>query len=72
MTLKDKVLSYLPNKYKDRLGDIEQADDLIDGCKYIVYTSDDYEFEDDGNSLPCRSIGEVIYFIKNSTIPKSR
>lgn len=68
MNIKDKLLQYLPNKYKDRFGDIEYADDLIDNCKYILYTSNKYIFEDDGNNLPCRSIKEAISFLKNSTI----
>ena len=71
MLLRDKVLKYLPKKYYDRFGDIEAADDLIDNCIYIVYTSNEYIFEDGGNSLPCRSIKDAVDFIKYSTIKRA-
>lgn len=69
MTLKEKMLKYLPKKYYVRFGDIETANDLIDDCKYLVFTSNNYKFEEGGNCLPCRSLKEAVHYIKDSTIP---
>ena len=46
---------------------IEEEDDLIDDCKYMLYYSDDYtDGECYGGSYPVKSITEAIDFIKNS------
>lgn len=42
---------------------------LIDGCRYLVYSTDDYKDVMDhsrGASWPCRSLKECVYFVDNS------
>lgn len=68
MTPREKLLKYLPKKYYDRFDDIELEADLIDDCKYLIFTSDKYIFEEGGNCLPCRSIKEATYYLKNSVV----
>lgn len=70
MTLQEKLFKYLPKKYHDRFGSIECEDGLIEDCKYIIYTSEDYIFEDGGSDYPCKSIKEAVYFLKHSVIKK--
>ena len=66
MTTLEKILKRLPNKYHDRVRDIEEECDLIDDCKYIVYYSENYTDGDCyGSSYPVKSITEAIDFIKN-------
>lgn len=68
MNLTQTFLKYLPKKYHNRFGGIEIAEGLIEDCKYIIYTSSDYIFEEGGNNLPCKSIKEAIEYIKYSTV----
>lgn len=70
MTLQEKLFKYLPKKYHNRFGLIELEDGLIDNCKYMLYTSDEYIFEDGGNSYPCKSIIEAVHYLKYCTILK--
>ena len=70
-TVKMKLLKRLPKKYHERISDFEQEDDLVDGCKYMIYYSDDYtDGECAGSCYPVRSISEAIDFIKNSIYKK--
>lgn len=68
--LTEKVKRLLSKDNKEKLGMVEEENDLIDNCKYIVYTSNEYLFEDGGNSLPCRSLRECAEFIKNKAYLK--
>lgn len=72
MTLQEKLLKYLPKKYHDRFGSIEPEDGLIEDCKYMIYTSEDYVFDDGGNDYPCKSIKEAVDFLKYSTIKREK
>lgn len=69
LLLTEKVKRLLSKDNKEKLGMVEE-NDLIDNCKYIVYTSNEYLFEDGGNSLPCRSLRECAEFIKNKAYLK--
>lgn len=69
MNLKDRVLRYIPKKYQDRLGDVEMESGLIDDCIYMIYTSENYVFEDGGRTLPCKSFKEIVHFITKFTEP---
>ena len=64
LLLTEKVKRLLSKDNKKKLGMVEEENDLIDNCKYIVYTSKEYLFEDGGNSLPCRSLKECAEFIR--------
>ncbi len=65
-TLKQILLERLPKKYHVRVDDIIVEDDLVDGCKYMLYYTDCFtDGECVGSCYPVRSISEAIYFIKN-------
>lgn len=70
LLLTEKVKRLLSKKDKEKLGMVEEENDLIDNCKYIVYTSNEYLFEDGGNSLPCRSLKECAEFIRKKAYLK--
>lgn len=70
LLLTEKVKRLLSKDNKEKLGMVEEENDLIDNCKYIVYTSNEYLFEDGENSLPCRSLRECAEFIKNKAYLK--
>ena len=70
LLLTEKVKRLLSKDNKEKLGMVEEGDDLIDNCKYIVYTSNEYLFEDGGNSLPCRSLRECAEFIRKKAHKK--
>lgn len=72
LLLTEKVKRLLSKDNKEKLGMVEEESDLIDNCKYIVYTSNEYLFEDGGNSLPCRSLKECADFIKNKAYRKEK
>lgn len=58
-------------KNKEALAYVEEADGLIDDCKYLVYCTDEYEDIMDhckGSSFPARSLKECAYFIDNEYI----
>lgn len=61
-----ELLKRLPKKYHDRVSKIEQEDDLIDDCKYMLYYTEEYtDGECCGGCYPVKSISEAIDFIKN-------
>lgn len=68
MTLLQKLLKRLPKKYHDRVVNIEEEEDLVDDCKYMLYFSEEYTDDGQcyGSSYPVRSITEAIDYIKNS------
>lgn len=68
--INENVKRYLSKELKDKFGCVEYVDDAIDNCKYILYTSQNYCFEDGGTSYPCKSIKEILYFLKNSVVKK--
>lgn len=70
LLLIEKVKRLLSKKDKEKLGMVEEENDLIDNCKYIVYTSNEYVFEDGGNSLPCKSLKECADYIRNKAYLK--
>lgn len=70
LLLTEKVKKLLSKKDKEKLGTVEEENDLIDNCKYIVYTSNEYLFENGGNSLPCRSLKECADYIRNKAYLK--
>jgi hypothetical protein len=53
--LKDK----LPKKYANMIESIDVEDGLIDDCKYMVYLKDGFEWSNDGQSFPSKSIKEI-------------
>lgn len=61
-----ELLKRLPAKYHDRVKRLDQEDCLVDGCKYIVYFTEDYtDGESCGGCYPARNITEAINFIKH-------
>ena len=66
--LKQKLLDRLPKKYHDRVSDLQSDIDLADGCKYMLYYTDEYTDDGEcfGSCYPVRSISEAVDFIKNS------
>jgi hypothetical protein len=53
--LKDK----LPKKYASMIESIDIEDGLIDDCKYMVYLKDGFEWSNDGQTFPAKSIKEI-------------
>lgn len=66
MYSKEGLFKRLPKKYHERVGDLYEASDLIDNCKFIITLKDPYRFEDGGLDYPCRSYKEAINIIKTS------
>lgn len=61
-----KLLNRLPQKYWERFYMIEKESDLIDGCKYMLYLTDNYQFFDGGQSMPVKNLTDAIKWIKES------
>lgn len=61
-----KVLKRLPEKYHNNFIQVVKEDGLIDDCKYMVYFTENINFAG-YDSVPCKTITEAIYFIKNAT-----
>lgn len=67
LSVKEVLLSKLPKKYHDRVRNFEEADDLIDNCKYLLYWTSEYtDGECYGSCYPVRSYAEAIEFIKEA------
>lgn len=61
----------IPASLKERFRALEKADDLIDGCKYILILEDGWEFQEGGMHLPVRSKKEAIEFLRYEAIRTS-
>lgn len=61
------LLKRLPKKYHDRVDNIEEEPDLVDGCKYMLYYNENYkDFEGiAGSCFPVRNMDEARDFIKD-------
>lgn len=65
--LTDKVRKRLPKDKQDALDYIEEADDLVDNCKYLVYYTDEYsDGECIGSSYIVKTLSEAVEYIKNT------
>ena len=63
---KEALLRRLPKRYHDRVVDLTPEEGLIDDCKYILRYSKDYTDGDcEGGALPCRSIKEACYIVRD-------
>lgn len=63
---KEALLRRLPKRYHERVVDLTPEEGLIDDCKYILRYSKDYtDGECPGGTLPCRSIKEACYFVRD-------
>lgn len=63
---KEALLRRLPKRYHERVVDFKPEEGLIDDCKYILQYSKDYTDGDcEGGSLPCRSIKEACYIVRD-------
>lgn len=61
------LMARLSKKYHDRVKLLEYEPDLIDGCRFMLYWTNDYtDGEVYGGSYPVKSINEAVYFIKNN------
>lgn len=58
-------LSWIPKKYQERVYSIEKENDLIDGCKYMLYFMNGWCYAEYG-CIPVRNKKEALYFIKNA------
>lgn len=64
--MKEKLLRRLPKRYHERVVDLTPEEGLIDDCKYILQYSKDYTDGDcEGGTLPCRSIKEACYIVRD-------
>ena len=57
----------LPKKYKNRVRDFYTADDLIDGCNYMLEFIEPWAWED-YFTVPVRNITEAIQFTKETRV----
>lgn len=58
----------LPKRLQERLGSVSRADDLIDGCKYIITCAKGYRDimgHIEGASFPIRSFAEAVNVLEN-------
>ena len=68
MTVKEQLLKRLPKKYHERVKDIEEEDDLVDDCKYMLYWNEPYTDDERfgvGSCFPVRTITEAVKHIKD-------
>lgn len=56
----------IPKKYEERFYSLEKKEDLIDGCKYILYFMGKWSYNG-YSSVPVKSKKEALEFIKNAT-----
>lgn len=59
-------LNWIPKKYQGRVKTLEKEDGLIGDCKYMLYFSDSYCWDEDYCSIPVRSKKEALQFIKEA------
>ena len=63
---KEALLRRLPKRYHERVVDFTPEEGLIDDCKYILQYSKDYMDGDcEGGTLPCRSIKDACYIVRD-------
>ena len=63
---KEALLRRLPKRYHERVVDFTPEEGLIDDCKYILQYSKDYTDGDcEGGTLPCRSIKDAFYIVRD-------
>ena len=63
---KEALLRRLTKRYHGRVVDLTPEEGLIDDCKYILRYSKDYTDGDcEGGALPCRSIKEACYIVRD-------
>ena len=63
---KEALLRRLPKRYHERVVDLKPEEGLIDDCKYILRYSKDYTDGDcEGGALPCRSIKDACYIVRD-------
>jgi len=64
--MKEMILKGLPKKYHVVLDRIEEESGLVDGCKYMMYFTDEYFTEDYfGSSYPVKNVTEARAIIKD-------
>lgn len=56
----------VPKKYEERFYKLEQGEDLIDGCKYILYFAAGWSWDGYSN-IPVKSKKEALQFIREAT-----
>lgn len=59
------MLDFIPRKYRERVKSVETEDELIDGCKYMVYFADGWAYGE-FLSIPCKSKDEVLEFVRKA------
>lgn len=66
-TKMEVLFKRLSKKYWDRVDDIQEDPNLISGCKYMLYWSDQYEDLDGevGGCIPVVNMEEAREFIKD-------
>jgi len=62
----NKLLTRLPQKYYNRVKNLEAESGLIDNCKYIVTFADGWYWGYDYKTLPCKTLKEAMRFIKET------
>ncbi|MBQ6447106.1 MAG: hypothetical protein IJJ10_06540 [Bacillus sp. (in: Bacteria)] len=67
LMLLDRLLKRLPKKYHDRVDGIEIEDNLIPGCKYMLYWNEKYQDQlgEAGGCIPVVNLEEAREFIKD-------
>ena len=61
-------LSFIPEKYRERVASLEKEDGLIDDCKYMLYFDEDWCWSEDYWALPVKSKKEALEFIKEARL----
>ena len=61
-------LGFIPLKYRERVASLEREYDLIDDCKYMLYFSENWCWDEDYGCLPVKSKKEALEFIKEARL----
>ncbi|MCQ2978238.1 MAG: hypothetical protein MJ245_00375 [Clostridia bacterium] len=61
-------LKFVPKKYLERVAALDPEDGLIDDCKYMLYFTNDWCWDEDYGCLPVKSKKEALDFIKEARL----
>lgn len=60
--------SWIPQKYQERVAKLEREYDLIDDCKYMLYFTENWCWDEDYWCLPVKNKKEALRFIKEARL----
>ena len=61
-------MDWCPKKYLERVASLEREDGLIDDCKYMLYSKQDWCWDDDYWCFPVKSKKEALELVKHARL----